>query len=389
MLPDNYRKMKSTNGISFASIHDVHWYHNNTPTWLIGENLDRYLLNDEMLSQLTHLFIPGDLFDKPKFAYDEHVQQGTANIHRMLTMCAKHNVKIFILEGTPSHDAGQSVQLVTYNEVNKIGCYVKYVDKLDVIIDDGVVFGFVPDEWHHDPQVTYSQMLKKMKLVGVDKLDFCLMHGCFERQLPPHVPHPSHDSEQWQAIVNYYILIAHHHIQNSWGKIRVSGSFDRIAHGEESPKGFYCGYVNFDTGEKDTVFIENRTAMQYLTLDVDEYDDYLTAYKAVKELCDTITKVKPARLRLSSPSKTIDVKAMRGSLMVEYEHIGFDIKDVKSKSDDHITQRILEQPDEDQYQSTVCYNKDNTLTAFRDHLNRMQVCPEEAENMLIELEELL
>jgi len=177
------------------------------------------------------------------------------------------NVKLRVLEGTGSHDYGQSKVLVTINESSGIDADLRYYPKLayDTEEDLGISVLYIPDELNSDATVTWHQVRKLLDEFGVSKVDYAIMHGLFEFQLPAHVVDMSaHLSERYESIVNKHVLIGHHHTHRIEGKIVVPGSFDRLAHGEEGPKGSI--WIK-DYGKRTQVrFLENAGAKRYTTI---------------------------------------------------------------------------------------------------------------------------
>lgn len=101
--------------------------------------------------------------------------------------------------------------------------------------------------------------------MGLKSVDIGCMHGCFRYQLPIQSI-SSHNEDFYESIVNEVIFIGHHHHHTRRGKVFAQGSFDRLCHGEESPKGF--GVYTRVAGKGKVEFIENVNAKIYKTLDV-------------------------------------------------------------------------------------------------------------------------
>jgi hypothetical protein len=96
-----------------------------------------------------------------------------------------------------------------------------------------------------------------------------MMHGMFEFQIPSHLAKslPLHNQEAYESFVDYLIVIGHDHRHKRNNKVVVPGSFDRITHGEEDPK----GYLQFKLkpGKKtEVMFLENTAAEIYRSIDV-------------------------------------------------------------------------------------------------------------------------
>ena len=80
---------------------------------------------------------------------------------------------------------------------------------------------------------------------GLTKVDYAVMHGQFDYQLPKHITGmPRHDSQKYLDIVKHYIFIGHIHTHSVYDRIIAQGSFDRLTHGQEEPKGYVVSIVD-------------------------------------------------------------------------------------------------------------------------------------------------
>lgn len=258
--------------INIASFHDVHLGHDNTTTAEIITGLQTALPdNDPFLKTLDYLVFPGDLFDRLLHLPNHGVPAIRAEIRRWLQLAEFHGFIPMILEGTPSHDWRQSKMIESVaTEMGFKGEYY-YVDRLAVITTSkGHSFLFVPDEWRANNEKTYQEAVEAIAGYGLTQVDFCLFHGQFEYQFPD-LPLPCHDSTRWQKLVRHYLFAGHIHKHSRNGNILVAGSFDRLCHGEEKPKGHLRVTVNPD-GNDVVTFVENPLAKIYNTYDVRELD---------------------------------------------------------------------------------------------------------------------
>lgn len=256
--------------INIAVLSDIHLGHPRTNTFHIVANLRKALPDNEETAKLDLILLAGDVFDRLLTLPQEEVDEIQAWINELLALCAKYNILLRVLEGTPSHDWKQSRQFVNLNLGAEIPAQLKYVDTLSIeVIEElgGLTVLYVPDEWNHDASVTWLQVQELLKKHGLDKVDIACMHGAFDYQLPIESI-KNHNSEWYQSIVNHYIVIGHVHIRTQHGKILAQGSFDRLSHGEESPKGHYRMTLS-PAGNKHW-FVENEGAKLYLTVDCRE-----------------------------------------------------------------------------------------------------------------------
>ena len=282
-----------------AAFSDIHLHHPRTPTSLIIRNLDRDIIMNPVARELDLIWIPGDLLDRLMTVPDHDNYLITAFLGRLLRFCKTHDICLRILEGTGSHDYGQSQIVVTLNEHMGINADVRYYHKISYDYEERFGFSvlYVPDEVNHDATVTWQQVQEVLRDHGVEKVDYAIMHGMFEFQLPNHVNDISaHLSERYESIVRKRIIIGHHHTHRIQGKVVVPGSFDRLAQNEEGPKG---SIWLRDYGDRTKVeFLENVGAKTYLQISLHG--------KSIEESIEAVDKFVAGHL----PGSAFLVKAM-------------------------------------------------------------------------------
>ncbi len=250
------------------SLGDVHLGHRQNPTEDIILNLDR-LLTDTLLKDIDMLIITGDLFDRQLSNGDDCVNSINRWITLLLMRCSQYNVMIRIVEGTPSHDRRQSIFFLEQKVNADIDVDVHYATELSIEHNAKLdaYFLYVPDKWRPSTDTTLNEVKALMQAKGIDKVDFAIMHGAFSYQLPSIVKEPTHCEESYLELVKYHILIGHVHIMTVHERIYAAGSFDRICHNDEIPKGMFNIEVR-ESGEHTAKFIVNKKAKQFITLDV-------------------------------------------------------------------------------------------------------------------------
>jgi hypothetical protein len=257
--------------LRITSISDIHLLHKNNKTQFIINNLNKYLCNDELLSKTDLLIFAGDVFDGPVAFSNEDIGLINIWVAKLLHKCKRYNVCVRVLEGTPSHDMGQSRIFANINQIlfkGQQSVDLQYVKTLSVeyIERFGINVLYVPDELNHDNHDTYIAVKQLLNTKGLDRVDFAIMHGQFEYQLADVVKkHVKHDSALYLEIVKYLIFVGHIHKYSNMERIYSHGSFDRLAHNEEEAKGFIYATV-FKDGNYTCEFIENKTARIYKTV---------------------------------------------------------------------------------------------------------------------------
>lgn len=254
--------------LKIAVVSDIHLGHDRNDTQFIIANLEKAFPDDAYTGELDILFIAGDVFDKLLYLSNVAVIEIDIWITNLLRVCKKHNVMLRVLRGTYSHDWTQSSRFELLNKVAKIGCALKYVDELSIeyIAEHDIRVLYVPDEWNDDPMKTLGQVHELLHIHGIKQVDFAIMHGQFTYQLPPVVKAPKHNEQAYLALVRCLIFIGHVHIYSEWDRIIAQGSFDRLSHGDEVPKGHVRATIR-SVDDYDVVFVENKGARIFLTLD--------------------------------------------------------------------------------------------------------------------------
>lgn len=289
-------RTKKPGVFSYLSLGDVHLGHRATPAAFIIRNLE-LTITDAMLQEADMLIITGDLFDRQLQNGDDVVHQINRWITLLMLRCAAFDVMIRIVEGTPSHDREQSKFFVEQRINANIdvdlhytkNLSIEYIEKLDSY------FLYVPDKHNPSTDVTLSEVKKLMAELGIEKVDFAIMHGAFSYQLPAIVPEPTHKENEYLDLVKHQILIGHVHLMTIHERILAAGSFDRICHNDEGAKGLFKVTVK-ENGKWESIFIENKFAKKYLTLDCHKLDTKQLNFK-IREFVRDLERGSAIRLR--------------------------------------------------------------------------------------------
>lgn len=258
---------------NLAVISDIHLGHQKNKAIDIIKGLRNAFPDNNETGELDAIFLAGDIFDRLLDLPNDDVNEIDLWIADLLRICSKRNIILRILEGTPSHDWRQSTRFQTIYEISKYSVNLKYIDNLSIeyLPDLDINILYVPDEWTISAEKTFSQVQELLKSKDLNQVDFAIMHGNFNYQLPPVAKKTQrHNEEAYLALVKHYIFIGHVHIHSSYDRIIAQGSFDRLNHGEEGPKGHVRASVN--NKNKEFFFIENKLARVYKTLNCKNLD---------------------------------------------------------------------------------------------------------------------
>lgn len=260
--------MTSSFKVEIASLSDIHVGHPKNDASFIINNLYKAFPNNPQTGKLDFIFIAGDFFDRALMLTNDAVQAIDEYIIYMLNICKKYDITLIVLEGTPSHDRHQPRRFVFLNEATGIKANLIYVDELSIRYVDklGDVL-FVPDECRPTTEQILADTMELMRQQEITQVDYAIMHGTFDFQVPEVAKCPKHNSATYMSMVKKLIFIGHDHTRANKGNIFAHGSFDRICHGDEIPKGHYRATVRGDN-DYDITFVENKDARTFKTIDV-------------------------------------------------------------------------------------------------------------------------
>ena len=269
-------------------ISDIHFGHSKNKAINIVNNFKNVLRDDAITNELDIIFIAGDVYDTLLTLPSEDAAEVDMLISYLINICACYNISLRILEGTPSHDWKQSKRFIDIAYIMKSPIDIKYIKELSIeyIERFDIHVLYVPDEWSSSTEKTLNEVYDLLKAKGLEKVDYAIMHGIFPFQLPEHVKVHKHDSEAYLKLVRELIFIGHIHTYSTYDRIIAQGSFDRISHGEEEPKGFILATITND--DRRIQFIENKNAKIFKTIDC----TYLNIVDTINKIDNILTILK-------------------------------------------------------------------------------------------------
>jgi hypothetical protein len=260
--------------IKGRSASDLHFGAAHTPASRIAYGLDRLMSNDEVFSECDLILYPGDITERllPQPSLEAQVARNWMD--RNIELAEKHGTVLGVVEGTPMHDWFQSEYFVESNNIrgNKASLY--YIKEVKIVYMEelGIHVLFVPDEAHDTCQLTQIAVENALREAGLEQVDLTVIHGQFRHQYPEHlrdIGMDFHDSDFYLSITRHFIFAGHVHTHSIYKRIVAQGSFERLHHGYEAPKGCVGFELNLDDPSKSKVwFIENHDAMIYKTFHV-------------------------------------------------------------------------------------------------------------------------
>lgn len=254
-------------------ISDIHFGSSKNKTENIVKNLLKYIyINSRVLKNVDLFVIAGDVYHSLLSVASMDNVLAIECLTKICMFCKLHNIRLRILEGTPSHDNKQCKVLYTILEELKIDVDFRYIENIEIEyikeLDANILY--IPDEVHHNAEDTLKEVKELMTSMNLDKVDLAIMHGAFKYQLPMVDLKSSHDESEYLSLVRHYIMIGHIHTSSVYKRILAQGSFDRLAHNEEEAKGGF--YIEIDNDRRSYVFIENKDAKIFKTIEIDTED---------------------------------------------------------------------------------------------------------------------
>lgn len=355
--------------IKVATVSDIHLSNRSNPTKNIIANLSKAFPDDENTGELDILFLAGDVFDGLINLPDENVIDIDLWICNILRICKKHNIILRVLDGTKSHDWYQSARFVELNTITKINADVKYIKDLSIEHIDkfDIDILYVPDEWSPNTLDTQEQVKALLGVKGLVQVDFSIMHGQFPHQLPQHVKKiPIHDPSFYLNITRHYVFIGHVHTHSCFDRIIAQGSFDRLSHGQEEPKGYVRAEINLDTEEKEWFFIENVGAKIYKTIKI---TDKLTLEESLDKIRKELKKVpdfSAVRIQANKGHPILDNKSELNKIapLMTWSTL---VKDIAVEA------IVVE---DDVIENSITISKDNILDLLLTRLNNTSITQE-------------
>lgn len=237
--------------------------------------IEEYVL-PRITSELSHVIICGDFFDLLINMNSIASQVAMTVIGLLKRACYENGVKLRVLRGTFTHDRNQPKHfLISSPEYNK---NVALFDTLSIEYDEetGTNFLYIPDNLPYSD--IYNEVEKLLEAHSLKTVDVVVHHGYFKHMLPLGIPEPNGtlDYEKFKKYYTGCVLNGHVHIPSIHHNVLSIGSFDRLAYGEEEPKG-YSIVTRKENNEYSYEFVENKSANLFITADFKEFNGNIEA----------------------------------------------------------------------------------------------------------------
>lgn len=303
---------------------DQHTLHQKTPTEHILNNLNRFYYKDNDLSEISLVVLGGDFYDRLVDAAHSDMRKTQHWIRKFLLTCKKYGVVVRVLEGTTSHEREQTENFVV--QCPK-GLDLKWVKELSYehIESLGLDVFYVPDNLSHmTPDQIWDRTLEIMSENNIRKFHYVFAHFAMEYQIPLKFSKHSHSEKRWESIVKFNMFVGHVHKPSEYGLIRVSGSFDRIAHGEDHPKGAYKFWWDLSNNKSGTEFWENKNALPYVRVLQHPNDTTETLSDRINDMIKSRNLISNSRVQVRGKNAPL-IKGVVEFMEGSFPNINFDI----------------------------------------------------------------
>lgn len=317
--------MKSADGtLNIVWSSDHHLLSLKTPTSHILNNLSNFFYKDTDLSKVDLIIFGGDFFHRLVESNNKEFILISNWVKKFLLKCKENDVIVRVLEGTSSHDWEQPEHFEILKPKNG---NVRWVSEITIehIKELDLNLLYVPDNMGAlSPDEVWGKVVDKLVLRGLQQVDLTAFHGAFKYQLPEHISKHTHLESNYESITKYGIFAGHIHTPSKRGKIYVSGSFDRTAHGEEHPKGGYHISLNKRTNAFLPKFYVNKNALPFITIKISPLTT-ITELTLKLESLISDKLMHGARIRVKGGDAVV-VNSVIGRFRETYQYYGFDIE---------------------------------------------------------------
>ena len=291
-------------GIKITAVGDLHFGNPRINPERLYQKLKKYLYPEILKSDLV--FITGDTYDQLTTVSSSANKYVAMFIRDLFTMSRKLGIQIRVLHGTYTHDRDQ---VVIFNSFMSDGIEAKVIDEIfceeiEVKNDQGdtpaqkLKVLYLPDNLPYKKSEDVIEHIRKvMRVIGWDKVDVMLGHGTFDHALncaPEHLPPCTYTLQQFAEFVpsDGLIVMGHIHTPSKRQNCYYCGSFERMSHGEEEPKGFFT--FDNNSGQWKGTFVEDKEANKFISIRPQGDDPEETIRDYIAQVKDKFPELKGA-----------------------------------------------------------------------------------------------
>lgn len=355
--------------INILTLSDIHLFNRRNKTSDIVDNLISYV--DDVFKKykkIDMIILAGDVFDRQLNFGSEEVRIATRWIFHLLNLCEKNNCILRVLEGTPSHDWGQSSYFVELSKLHLSKVDVKWVNKVTIECIEALNLNllYIPDEITDCTEKTAKLVEEVLSEKQLTQVDISVMHGQFNYQLPLLEGKNCHNENYYLSITKGPIFIGHVHKHLPHLRILPPGSFDRLSHGEEENKGGIVTTIeNVESIDKFSYkFIPNKQAKQFKTINCLKIESLEETIELLDELSTKYKEDSYIRLLIKQKS-IIDIHF--SFLKNKYFNFNLDKKYNKVKEVIELSFAEVEE------YKPIMITKDNLIEVYKNKISTLNV----------------
>ena len=271
--------------IRILSISDIHFGNTQLDPVRLADNFRTQVL--PQLATTDLLIVAGDFFDTALALSDTITPSVVAVMFDLLAAAAWDDVTVRFLRGTFSHERTQGAYFPLLHKQYGFANDLRYIDtiSLEYIERFDLRLLYLPDDLPYpNAAAVLAVVQQKLYELGWDYVDYAIIHGYLEHVVPVGAIQPKNTYTQAMFdFVRRYVVSGHVHTPSIVGKFLYNGSFDRLAHGEEEPKGFMR--IEDDGTTSHVHFVANPNATRFITLDCTTAPD---DDAAMQQFCATV-----------------------------------------------------------------------------------------------------
>jgi len=256
---------------SIFVLSDIHLGHNTNKTEDIIFNVRKlFKTYHTQITKADMIAISGDTFDRLLSANSAEMIMIKQWLSELVLFCKGFNIKLRILEGTPSHDWKQVKIIYSIIEALDMDVDFRYVESLSIehLDEEDINILYLPDEWNVTAKDIYKDVQLKLREHNLKTVDVIIMHGAFTFQLPDFIEN-LHNPDNYIDICKGPIICGHVHKHSVYKNILIPGSIDSLTHEDDDvKKGALMIHMNLKNSTFKYRFLENKNRLKFRTIDV-------------------------------------------------------------------------------------------------------------------------
>lgn len=334
--------------LGIANIGDVHFY-DSVANRLYKELKTNFLDILDVNRRNLHLVnIVGDLFHTKLQLGGIGAQYAARFVHEIVEILEGKPLRIII--GTRTHDYTQPKFFSFLTNKNVLIYDKPTVEQFNFFPEQSRPFSalYIPEEYPESWRDYYAAYLFDNEYM----YDAIFLHGMMDFCSHSSQIIESEDNIQSSVVFpvsclqeNAKVVIAGHvHTAHVEGNFFYTGSFSRMAHGEEEPKGWRWLEYNLETTQYEVEFVENTDAPLYVTVPLSAvYKEGQDMQSSINKLQRHILKNSISNLRVKVDLELSDTVA--GDLNILREHFSSSHSDFKVQIDRRSQSKVKKQED--------------------------------------------